>query len=355
MSLRRACTPSLPVVKPSAPRRVFSLALGSGSLRKAPQDPCGRDGRVVAFHGCEEARDKRRKRARSPAEASPANPQPFPKDRRRRRPRRRAREHERAIFGRRCRPSKPVQQFVPSGRARRLGGDVPQAPERAPAGPSNVILRCFHNGSRMGASGVGFVLTRADGLAVIDLDKPVTPAQQQLHGDICSRFAGTYQEISLSGNGVHIYMYGDVPGGGRRMDNHKVECYSARRFIIVTGTHVQGTAKLITDQSSELARLLDELRPPERPKARVGATKSDTELLQLVFRSQRMVGVYRGAWERYASRSDADFALCREFSRYTREVAQIARLFMASPLGERSKVQDRKDYALRTALRAVGG
>lgn len=209
--------------------------------------------------------------------------------------------------------------------------------------------------ARLGAAGVGFVLTRADGLAVIDLDKPVTPAQQRLHVDIRSRFRGTYQEISLSGNGVHIYMLGTVPGGGRRMDNHKVECYSDKRFIIVTGTHIHGTASVITDQQIELARLLDQLRPSERPRARMTATKSDTEVLQLVLRSQRMVGVYRGAWERYASRSDADYSLCREFAKYTRDVSQIARLFMASPLGERSKVQDRRDYATRTARRAIGG
>ena len=210
--------------------------------------------------------------------------------------------------------------------------------------------------ARMGLSHVGFVLTPDDGVAVLDLDKPVMPAQQRLHVDIRNRFAGTWQEISLSGNGVHIYMYGEVPDGGRRFDRWKVEAYSSKRFIIVTGTWIQGAAKGITDQSVELARLLSELVPPLVPyRQRMTATQSDTAILQLVLRRQRMVGVYRGAWERYASRSDADYALCREFSRYTRDVSQIARLFIGSPLGERSKVQNRADYATRTARRAVGG
>ena len=211
---------------------------------------------------------------------------------------------------------------------------------------------------RWGLPHVGFVLTADDGLAVLDLDAPVTPPQQRLHGQIREAFADTYQEWSQSRRGVHVVCLGSVPGGGFKSGAHKVEAYSQERYVIVTGWHVEGTAREVTDCGGRaqglLESLLTTLRPPRRPVARRLSPMADSLLLKLLFRSGRMALLHRGHWERhYGSQSDADFALCCALARHSNDPDQIARLLSQSPLGERDKVQRRPDYAIRTARAAL--
>ena len=95
--------------------------------------------------------------------------------------------------------------------------------------------------------GVGFVLTKDDPFATIDLDVKdattknkegnphpqhewITPGDINRFNMILEKFQ-SYVEVSLSGKGTHIWIRGSVPKGARRAN---IEIYSSERFIICT-------------------------------------------------------------------------------------------------------------------------
>ena len=199
---------------------------------------------------------------------------------------------------------------------------------------------------RFGLLYVGFVLTAGDPYCVIDLDAPLTA----MHEDVRIRFAATYQEWSVSERGIHIVCRAAVPGGGVKA--RKVELYSDKRYMICTGSHIEGTGLLVENCQPQVDVLCAELRPPRETPPRTLPKQSDHVVLQLTLRSGRAAMLYRGG-DPFGDPSAADYALCASFARYSSDPEQIARLFKASPLGERAKVQRREDYADRTARAAI--
>lgn len=85
------------------------------------------------------------------------------------------------------------------------------------------------------AVGIGFVLTPHDPFACIDLDGCIGPGDvlSLMAREIALGFPGAWIERSHSGQGLHIWVKGAVPGGGRR--GNGIEAYSAKRFIALTG------------------------------------------------------------------------------------------------------------------------
>lgn len=84
--------------------------------------------------------------------------------------------------------------------------------------------------------GLGFVLN-GDGIMCIDLDHCV---EDGVANDLALAFIAalpkTYIELSPSGDGLHIWGYGDVVAGTRRViDGLHVETYSTGRYMTVTG------------------------------------------------------------------------------------------------------------------------
>lgn len=89
-------------------------------------------------------------------------------------------------------------------------------------------------------AGLGFVLTEELGIIGIDLDnslkdKVALSWAAQIIGQICS-----YTEISQSGKGVHILVYGRLPRGRRQADvpgspGSQIEMYSGGRYLVMTG------------------------------------------------------------------------------------------------------------------------
>ena len=82
--------------------------------------------------------------------------------------------------------------------------------------------------------GIGFVLTPHDPFACIDLDGCIGPdgALTPQAREIVDGFRG-WVECSHSGTGLHVWIKGNVPDGGRR--GKGIEAYSAKRFIAMTG------------------------------------------------------------------------------------------------------------------------
>lgn len=124
-------------------------------------------------------------------------------------------------------------------------------PDKVPLDPRTGLFGNAHNPAnwlafdqacalaRQQAVGIGFVLTPHDPFACIDLDACIAPGDvlSPLVQEITLGFPGAWIERSHSGLGLHVWIKGTVPGGGRR--GNGIEAYSAKRFIAMTGKGFQ--------------------------------------------------------------------------------------------------------------------
>lgn len=102
--------------------------------------------------------------------------------------------------------------------------------------------------------GLGFVL--GDGLGCIDLDHCLTDGKPAAWAkEILRRCPNTYIEISMSGDGLHIF--GLLPEGAGRVirDERAIEFYSRGRYIAVTGNRWASSPSTLADLSEVVATL----------------------------------------------------------------------------------------------------
>ena len=97
---------------------------------------------------------------------------------------------------------------------------------------------------RSGCDGLSFVLTEDDSFVCIDLDK-VKDNFQEVQ-DIMSNFAETYKEISVSGNGIHIFVKGRIHNNINNQTD-RFEMYKSNKCIAMTGD-VIGTCTEVKNQ-----------------------------------------------------------------------------------------------------------
>jgi primase-polymerase (primpol)-like protein len=90
--------------------------------------------------------------------------------------------------------------------------------------------------------GVGVVIHEGCGLLCVDIDGCIgpggmSPLAVQLIRDARTHCPDVYVEISMSGRGVHIIgPYGGAPPPhSTKNQEHKIELYTARRYIALTG------------------------------------------------------------------------------------------------------------------------
>lgn len=201
----------------------------------------------------------------------------------------------------------------------------------------------FEQACSAGYKHIGFVFSKLWPYAGVDLDKPLTPEQEERHAKICEVFQ-TYQELSQSGNGVHIICKGNVPSGVRK---DQVEVYSDGRYFIFSGNVLNESP--ITDCQELLTKLWEEMAP-EAPAADLveqTATISDEQLLQMAQQASnadKFVALWRGNTNGYPSQSEADFALLAMLLFYSKSNEQVRRIFRQSSLGTREKAVKNDDY-----------
>ncbi|WP_373483310.1 AAA family ATPase [Acetobacterium sp.] len=70
----------------------------------------------------------------------------------------------------------------------------------------------------------------------------------------------SYTEISPSGTGLHIFVYGDIPEKGRKHTEKGVEIYKSGRYFTVTA-NVYGDLKPVEHRGTEIMELFEELFP----------------------------------------------------------------------------------------------
>jgi hypothetical protein len=112
-------------------------------------------------------------------------------------------------------------------------------------------------------SGVGYVFD-GDGVIGVDLDHAREDgAFKPWAQEIITRLH-SYTEVSPSGNGVHIYLRGQLPGERHKRampDGSAIEFYSSKRFFTVTGDYLDETPRAVQERQDALATLYAELFP----------------------------------------------------------------------------------------------
>jgi hypothetical protein len=193
-------------------------------------------------------------------------------------------------------------------------------------------------------SGIGFVLTKDDGFAGVDLDHcrdPETGVIEPWAMNVVQRL-NSYTEISPSGTGLRIFLRATLPPKDRKIGHF--ECYSSGRYLTVTGNHVDGTPTTVEHRQAEMEAVHAEMFA-ERNKPRSTGKAStppilpdldDQDLLDKAFRAKNGESIWRlfhGDISGYQSHSEADLALCGLLAFYTGpDHEKLDRIYRSSDL-----------------------
>ena len=136
-------------------------------------------------------------------------------------------------------------------------------------------------------TGVGFVLTDDDPYAGGDLDAcrdPKTGKIDTWAQEIIDQL-DTYTEVSPSGTGLRMIMHGKMPKGHRNKWA-KIEFYSNKRYLTITGNHLEGSRESIEDRQDILAFLTTKpkakLKDKKNPDAVESVQVSDEDLQKVI-------------------------------------------------------------------------
>lgn len=216
----------------------------------------------------------------------------------------------------------------------------------------------FEQACACGAPHIGFVFTEKDPFVFIDLDTGKDPSLKFLHTEIVTK-AASYTETSISGTGSHIVAKGTLEVDGMRADDKGLEVYATGRFMLMTGWQYYGDG---IENSQPLLDYLSTLIQKERfvieDLVSEESVLSDEEVWEMAANAEngeKFMALYSGQWQHYDEyqndHSRADLALATFLDFYTKDVAQVIRLFKFSKLYRPEKGRrngDGSDYIVRT-------
>lgn len=210
----------------------------------------------------------------------------------------------------------------------------------------------------------GFVLQAGAGLACIDLDvvneqtqlakgKPVDASQWTTQADLerywsIAQHFNSYTESSRSGQGLHIWVLGEI-GKGCRCDG--IEVYSQERYIICMGNVV--IASPIQPRQEILTAMVGDMRAavstPQIELEELEPKESDDDIWKRAARARnadKFLSLCNGLWKPlgYPSQSEADFALIAILAFHSHSNEQCRRLFRITKLGRRYKATKDSRY-----------
>jgi len=186
-----------------------------------------------------------------------------------------------------------------------------------------------------GFDGIGFMLSKEQGITGVDLDHCVGETTKPWALAIIFRL-NSYTKFSPSGTGLRILLKGMLPPNGRKKD--AIEMYDSGRYLTITGHHRAGLSHTIENRAEEIQAFPQRVfvKPQVVKQRRENiSTVSDGELLEKAFRARngaKVKALYTGSVDAYSSHSSADLALCTELAFYSSDQSQIDRLFRASGL-----------------------
>lgn len=222
-------------------------------------------------------------------------------------------------------------------------------------------------------SGIGVIFTPDRTLLGIDIDhvledgKVIGEHKKAIEKLI--KGADTYTEISPSGTGLHLYLHLSAPLKLEANRHSPFEAYTDGRYFTFTEVSFHGKPKPIrTIKPSEALELLKGIGYPWKKEAveqkellAAPATESiftDEELLKRMFASKNgedIKKLYDGnADAKEGDLSRADASLLSHLAFWSRkDEAQMLRIWLASPLGQREKTKTREDYRKRSLTAAI--
>lgn len=202
-------------------------------------------------------------------------------------------------------------------------------------------------------NGIGLVLTGAKDVVFVDLDHCLVDGEpNEFARSVLQLFPDTYTEISQSGAGMHILVFGSIPHAVKRPE---IELYNTARYVACTFDSFNGSRD-IKNGGQALQELYQRYAPKPKRKWRAPAPvvlQDDETVLDRALKSDSFADLYHGNWRgKYDSQSNADYALlCRLAFWTNRNPEQMERLFSSSGL-VREKWTERDDYRRRSIERA---
>lgn len=206
--------------------------------------------------------------------------------------------------------------------------------------------------------GVTFILRKQYGISFIDLDdKPTDPASASDIAGFRAILDATqsYSEVTPSGRGVHVIVKGSIPSGIRY--GH-VEIYSDARHMTCSGLALPGHPVDMRDAQSFLTRAY-QARQAQMPMSY--ADEPETEADEVIWNramnacnGQKFRILSSADWHTlpYPSASEAEFAWLSIVAFYSRNNAQVMRLFRYTELGQRRQSTDQRVWK---AIRKIRG
>ena len=241
----------------------------------------------------------------------------------------------------------------------------------------DALEACSHDNS---LSGVGFVFTADDPYCGVDLDDCRDPDSGQLKDwarEIVEQLA-SYSEVSPSGTGVKVFVKATKPGPRCRKTYHdgEVEIYDRDRFFTVTGERLTETPFNIEVRQKQLDALYLAVfgddghsdgpatssgSPGPKPSNNGHAHLADDEIIELASKQRRsgekFAALWAGDWNsHFNSASEADSSVVFTLAFYTKDAAQIDRLFRQSGLmrAKWDELHGEHSYGEMTITKALG-
>ena len=187
--------------------------------------------------------------------------------------------------------------------------------------------------------GLAFVLT--EGIVFIDIDHSIDSSGtlSDLTVALLDLLPNTYAEKSVSGSGIHILCYGNLPiNCNKRNDKIGLEMYDTKRFICITGDLINDR-KYLKNYSDLIPKLNEKYMGKKpvitKPIVTTNVSFADNELIDKIKRSKigyKFEKLYSGDISEYPSHSNADFALVRILAFWTQDRLQIDSIFRSSGL-----------------------
>lgn len=203
-------------------------------------------------------------------------------------------------------------------------------------------------------AGVGFVFTADDPYCGVDLDNSIDadgnikPWALDLLAQLDS-----YAEISPSRRGLKVFIKANKPGKRCRKAYHDggIEIYDRDRFFTVTGERLPNYPLDINLRQQSLDLVYGSVFGGDEPGAAVSSNRgpspptddrasvalSDNEIIELACKKPRTGDKFRSLWDgnwndHYNSASEADSSVVFTLAYYTKDAAQIDRIFRQSKL-----------------------
>lgn len=154
------------------------------------------------------------------------------------------------------------------------------------------FLEAVRAKKRYQGDGLGWVFAEDAGIVGIDLDNCIDEAGQveEWAAKIVDTFR-SYTEISPSGHGLHIFVYGAIPKALGPVPGGKIEMYSRDRYFTVTGDMLPGSFDEIARHQSALDNLW-QAESKRREKKRAATKKGQKKLTRQVSAPQSDLSKY---------------------------------------------------------------